>query len=160
MRRHSRNPAKHLAGRLGRVSGRQHVAPWTAAWSVTLQRATTTTRPHPLASAHTPRSKAHVASHGPKLCYSSTIYTNVTTPRNILPRSIYAHKAQLMITTFARDDIRTNGARINLNEKCPFSELFFKIDKFYIKTYFDLHWSISIAWNVKTRAVTCFNVKR
>ena len=29
MRRHSRDPAKHLAGPLGRVSGRQHVVPWT-----------------------------------------------------------------------------------------------------------------------------------
>ena len=42
MRRHSRDPAKHLVGPLGRVSGRQHVA-----WSVTLQRAIATTRPHP-----------------------------------------------------------------------------------------------------------------
>ena len=63
MRRHSRDPAKHLPRPLGRVSGRQHVTQWTAAWSVTLQRATTTTRPHRPSPVLTSFSQKHQSLH-------------------------------------------------------------------------------------------------
>ena len=71
LRRHSRDPAKHLAGPLGRVSGRQHVAPWTVQHGPS--RFNELPPQHDLtglASVHTPRSKTQIASPVSKFTWS------------------------------------------------------------------------------------------
>ena len=79
-----------------------------------------------------------------RIPWNSTINTDVTKSRMILPHSIYTHKVQLT-TAPARDTFLEQVERVLISLKY-FRKSFSINDKFYTKSYFDPYRKPKYGW--------------